>query len=57
MVIKNLIKNRLYFDKLYIFGPIGDQYKDFKSFIEEADVEFINDIRDLPSPEQLPKGL
>ena len=54
---KNLIIYRIYFDKLYIICSIVDQYKDLESINEKADFEFINDKRDIPSPDELPKEL
>ena len=47
----------IYFDKLDIIGTIGDQYEDLESVNEKTDVQLIKDIKDLPSPEQLPKEL
>ena len=54
ILFKKLILARLYFDKLYIIGPTGDQYEGVES---KAEIEFIKDIKDLPSPDQLPKDL
>ena len=56
---------RIYFDKLYIIGPTGDQYEGVESYNrrihnsvdDKADVEFFKDIKDLPSPDQLPNDL
>ena len=56
---------RIYFDKLYIIGPTDDQYEGVESYNrrsrnsddDKADVEFVKDIKDLPSPDQLPKDL
>ena len=61
ILIKNLILARIYFDKLYVIGPIGDQYEGVESYNrrscnsvdDKADVEFVKDIKDLPSPDQL----
>ena len=47
----------IYFDKLYIIGPTGDQYEGVERINDKADVEFAKDIKDLPSPDQLPKDL
>ena len=63
--LKKLILASIYFDKLYIIGPTGDQYEGVESynrrsrnfFDDKADVEFVKDIKDLPSPDQLPKDL
>ena len=63
--MKKLILARIYFDKLYIIGPTGDQYEGVESYNrrsrnsvdDKADVEFVEDIKDLPSPDQLPKDL
>ena len=41
------------FDRLYIIGPTGDQYEDLKN----KDMVFIKEIKDLPSPDQLPKDI
>ena len=51
----NIIINRIYFDKLYIIGLIDDQYEDPESINEKADAEFIKDITDLSSTNQLPE--
>ena len=64
-LLNKLILARIYFDKLYIFGPAGDQYEGVESYNrrsrnsvdDKADVEFVKDINDLPSPDQLPKDL
>ena len=64
-LLKKLILARIYFDKLYIIVPTGDQYEGVESYNrrsrnsvdDKADVEFIKDIKDLPSPDQLPKDL
>ena len=47
----------IYFDKLYIIGPTGDQYHGIERINAKADVEFIKDIKDLPTPDKLPKDL
>ena len=46
---------RIYFDKLYIIGPSGDQFEGVERINHKADVEFVKDRKDLPSPDQLPK--
>ena len=53
--IKKLILASVYFDKLYIIGPTGDQYQGLESINPKAVVEFVKDIIDLPSPDELPK--
>ena len=53
-LLKQLVLARIYFDKLYIIGPTCDQYEGVES---KAKIEFIKDIKDLPSPDQLPKDL
>ena len=55
--LKKLILASIYFDKLYIIGPTGDQYHGIERINPKADVEFIKDIKDLPSPDKLPKDL
>ena len=57
ILIKKIILARIYFDKLYIIGPTGDQYEGLERINGKADVEFVKDIKDLPSPDQLPKDL
>ena len=47
----------MYFDKLYIIGLTGDQYHGIEIINPKADVQFIKDIKDLPSPDKLPKDL
>ena len=64
-LLKKLILARIYFDMLYIIGPTGDRYEGVESYNRrsrnsvdnKADVEFVKDIKDLPSPDQLPKDL
>ena len=61
-LLKKLFLASIYFDKLYIIGPTGDQYQG-TCFADEgvdngkANVEFIKDINYLPSPDKLPKDL
>ena len=38
---------------LYVIGPTGDQYGD----LENKDIVFIKEIKDLPPPDQLPKDI
>ena len=52
-LLKNLFLSCIPFDRLYIFGPTGDQYEGLKY----EDIEFIKEIKDLPSPDQLPKDI
>ena len=54
---KNLILARIYFDKIYVIGPIGDQNKSVGKINDKADVEFVTDIKDLPTHGQLTKDL
>ena len=57
-LLKKIILARIYFDKLYIIGPTGDQYEGVESYNrrsrnsvdDKADVEFVKDIKDLPLP-------
>ena len=56
-LLKKLILASIYFDKLYIIGHTGDQYHGIERINPKADVEFIKDIKDLPSPDKLPKDL
>ena len=63
--LKKLILSSVYFDKLYIIGPTGDQYRETSCCADiglerinpKADIEFIKDIKDLPSLDKLPKDL
>ena len=55
--LKKLILARIYFDKLYIISPTGDQYEGVERINDKADFEFVKDIKGLPSPNQLPKDL
>ena len=48
---------RLCFDKVYIIDPINNQNEYLGSIHEKTDVEFIKDIKDSPSLDQLPKEL
>ena len=62
---KKLILSSIYFDKLYIIGLTGDQFEGVESYnrrsrnsVEpKADIEFIKDIKDLPSPDKQLKDL
>ena len=56
-VLKKLILASIYFDKLYIIGPTGDQYNGLERINDKAIIEFIKDIKDLPSPDKIPKDL
>ena len=56
-LLKKLILASIFFDKLYIIGPTGDQYEDLERINPKAIIEFIKDIKDLPSPDKLPKDL
>ena len=56
-LLKKLILAGIYFDKLYIIGPTGDQYHGIERITPKAIIEFIKDIKDLPSPDKLPKDL
>ena len=63
-LLKKPILASIYFDKLYIIGPTGDQYQGscgadngLERINPKAIIEFIKDINDLPSPDKLPKDL
>ena len=56
-LLKKLILASIYFDKLYIIFPTGDQYNGLEKINPKSIVEFIKDIKDLPSPDKLPKEL
>ena len=56
-LLKKLILASKNFDKLYIIGPTGDQYHGIERINPKAYVEFFKDIKDLPTPEKLPKYL
>ena len=59
-LLKKLIPASIYFDKLYIIGTTGDQYQGTcfaDKNISCKSVEFVKDIKDLPSPDKLPKHL
>ena len=56
-LLKKLILASIYFDKLYIIGPTGDQYNGLERINPKAIVEFIKDIKYLLSPDKLPKDL
>ena len=55
--LKKLILASIYFDKLYIIGPTGDQYNGLERINPKSIIDFIKDIKDLPSPDKLPKDL
>ena len=48
---------RIYFDKLHIIDPTGNQYEGVERIYDKADIEFIKGIKDLLSPDKLPKDL
>ena len=56
-LFKKLFLFSIYFDKLYIIGPTSNQYEGVEGINRKADVEFIKDMKDLPSPDKLPKDL
>ena len=64
-LLKTLIISSIYFYKLYIIGPTGDQYREtscstdrgLERINSKADIEFIQDIKDSSSPDKLPKDL
>ena len=64
-LLKKLFFDSIFFDKLYIIGPTGDQYNGLErindgkawSKTHKAIIEFIKDKKDLPSPDKLPKDL
>ena len=56
-LLKKLILSGVYFDKLYIIGPTDDQYNGLERINPKAIIEFIKAIKDLPSPDKLPKDL
>ena len=51
-LLKKLILASIYFDKLYIIGPTGDQYNGLERINPKAIIEFIKGIKDLPSPDK-----
>ena len=56
-LLKKLILSSIYFDRLYIIGPTGDQYIGLERINPKADIEFVKDIKVLPSHDKLPKDL
>ena len=52
-LLKKLILSSIYFDKLYIIGPTGDQYIGLERINPKADIEFFKDIKVLPSHDKL----
>ena len=50
-LIKEFFLGSIQFDRLYIIGLTGDQYKNLRY----EDIVLIKEIKDLPSPDQLPK--
>ena len=52
-LLKNLILYGVDFEKLYIIDPTGDQYND----LTYIDIEFTKKIKELPSPDKLPKDI
>ena len=56
-LLKKLILVSINFDKLYIIGPTGDQYNGLERVNPKAIIEFIKDIKELRSPDKLPKDL
>ena len=56
-LLKNLVVSNTHIKKLYNIGTTGDQYGDIGIIIDEANVEFIKDIEDLNSPDEITKDL
>ena len=56
-LLKILVMERIYFDKIYVIGPTGNQYEGVERIIDKTDIEFIKDIKKSPSPAELPKDL
>ena len=55
---RKLILASIYFDKLYIIGPTGGQYNGLERINQKkAIIEFIKYIKDIPTPDKLPKDL
>ena len=52
-LLQNLFLSSIQFDRLYIIVPTGDQHEDLKN----KDIVFIKEIKDLPSPDQLPNNI
>ena len=50
-LFKKLFLASVYFDKLYITGPTGDQYEGLERINPKAIIEFIKDTKDLPFPD------
>ena len=50
-LLKELIISNINFDEIFIIGPTGDQYEG------TANIEFIKDVKNLPSSDQLPENL
>ena len=53
VLLKNLFIPGIQFDRLYIIGPTGNQYND----LEYKDIVFIENIKELPHPDKLPKAI
>ena len=53
VLLKNLFIPGIQFDRLYIIGPTGNQYKD----LEYKYIVFIKDIKELPHPHEQPKDI
>ena len=51
LLLKNLFIPGIQFGRFYIIGPTGNQYND----LLYKDIVFINDINELPHPDELPK--
>ena len=52
-LIKEIIICYIYFTKLYIRCLTSDQYEGVEQYNYKAGVEFIKDVKDLPSPTEL----
>ena len=48
---------RINFDKFYLIGPTGNQYGGVERIYDKADIEFIKNIKGLPSPDKLHEDL
>ena len=40
--------SKIYFDKLYLIGPIGDQYEGVDSNNNTASVDLMKDVKNYP---------
>ena len=55
--MRDIFISKIYFDKICIIGPTGDQYEGVECYKDKTSIEFIKNFKNLPSPDHLLKDL